>query len=326
MSNNPYTPPSSTALSEEATPSPAHTTTPSAQSKTFETSPDMLPQQSRDKKPKNRVGLTALGLSMLGLLLGLFSFTSILGCLLLSAGLVTGVVGIFQKSKERITSIVAITLSVLGTIISGIVLLVTAFVTGSPQVASPTGELRLEDTATPITTPTSSLTSAQEVTTSQRSELTPNSSAPSDHQRALAEARNYIEATDFSYKGLYKQLTSEYGEKYSPEAAQYAMDNLDVNWDAEALGAAQNYIDTEAFSYKGLYEKLTDEDGEQFTPEQAQYAVDSVKADWNAEALESARKYLDVMKISDASLYDQLTSEYGEQFTPEQAQYAVDHL
>ncbi len=35
--------------------------------------------------------------------------------------------------------------------------------------------------------------------------------------------------------GLYDQLTSEYGEKFTAEEAQYAVDNLDVNWKENAL-------------------------------------------------------------------------------------------
>lgn len=338
MSNNPYGPPSSASPAEEATPLPANTETSPAQNNTPETDPSGSPQQgaptspdttrqrTEGKKPKNRMGLIALALSALGLILGLFSTTSTPGWLLLFTGLVAGIVGLFQKSKERITSILAIMLSVLGTIISSIVLLVTAFVAGSPQTTSSATEAPLESAATPLGTPSSSLASTQESASAQGSASEAGSTAPSDHQRALAEARDYIKATNFSYKGLYDQLTSDYGEKYSPEAAQYAMDHLEADWNAEALGSAQNHINTEAFSYEGLYEKLTGEGGEQYTPEQARYAVDNVKADWNAEALESARKYLDVMKISDDSLYDQLTSEYGERFTPEQARYAIDHL
>ncbi len=44
-----------------------------------------------------------------------------------------------------------------------------------------------------------------------------------------------------SKEGLYDQLTSEYGEKFSDEAAQYAMDNLEVDWNKNAL-KKQKYI------------------------------------------------------------------------------------
>lgn len=79
-----------------------------------------------------------------------------------------------------------------------------------------------------------------------------------------------------SKAGIYDQLTSEYGEKFSPEAAQYAMDNLEVDWNKNALEKARSYQDSMAMSPDAIYEQLTSEYGEQFTPEEAQYAVDNL--------------------------------------------------
>lgn len=149
---------------------------------------------------------------------------------------------------------------------------------------------------------------------------------PREYSAALESAKHYLEFTTFSYQGLYHQLTSEYGSQFPPEAAQYAMDNLDVDWNEQALRSAEEYLEFSAFSYLGLFDQLTSEYGESFTPEQAQYAVDSVNADWNEQALKSALSYLEFMPMSDAELFDQLVSEYGEQFTPEQAQYAINNL
>ena len=79
-----------------------------------------------------------------------------------------------------------------------------------------------------------------------------------------------------SKAGIYDQLTSEYGEKFSPEAAQYAMDNLEADWNKNALEKARIYQDSMAMSPDAVYEQLTSEYGEQFTPEEAQYAVDNL--------------------------------------------------
>ena len=43
-----------------------------------------------------------------------------------------------------------------------------------------------------------------------------------------------------SKQGIYNQLTSEF-EKFSPEAAQYAVDNVKANWNANALEKAKSY-------------------------------------------------------------------------------------
>ena len=104
------------------------------------------------------------------------------------------------------------------------------------------------------------------------------------------------------------------------------MDQLDVDWNAEALESAEHYVDFAAFSKAKLYDQLTSEYGEKFTPEQAQYAVDTANADWMAEAVEAAENYQEMMPMSGPALLDQLTSEYGEKFTMEEAQHAVSTL
>ena len=144
-----------------------------------------------------------------------------------------------------------------------------------------------------------------------------------EFKNALRSAERYLDFSSFSYQGLYDQLTSEYADAYPAEAAQYALDNIEVDWNAEALESAETYLDFSHFSYAGLYGQLTSEYGEEFTAEQAQYAVDTVDADWNAEAIEAAESYQEMMPMSGSELLDQLTSEYGEEFTYEQAQQAV---
>lgn len=101
-----------------------------------------------------------------------------------------------------------------------------------------------------------------------------NDDVPREYKNALRQAENYIKTMPFSYQGLYDQLTSEYGGKFPPEAAQYAMDNLTVDWNAEALEAAKNYQDVMPMSDDQLFDQLTSEYGSQFTPEEAQYAID----------------------------------------------------
>ena len=49
---------------------------------------------------------------------------------------------------------------------------------------------------------------------------------PREYKNALRSAERYLDFSAFSYQGLYDQLTSKYGDKFPPEAAQYAIDNL----------------------------------------------------------------------------------------------------
>lgn len=98
-----------------------------------------------------------------------------------------------------------------------------------------------------------------------------------EFQNALKSAQNYVDLMPFSEKGLYDQLTAEYGEQFPAEAAQYAIENLDVDYNAEALESAKNYQETMPMSDSGLYDQLTSEYGERFTAEQAQYAIDNLE-------------------------------------------------
>ncbi|MDO5029548.1 MAG: Ltp family lipoprotein [Corynebacterium sp.] len=103
-----------------------------------------------------------------------------------------------------------------------------------------------------------------------------NEEVPAEYKSALRKAKTYSEMMHMSKQGIYDQLTSEYGEKFSAEAAQYAMDNLEADWNNNALEKARSYQDSMAMSPDAIYEQLTSEYGEQFTPEEAQYAVDNL--------------------------------------------------
>lgn len=149
---------------------------------------------------------------------------------------------------------------------------------------------------------------------------------PTEYKSALKKAKSYSDMMHMSKAGIYNQLTSEYGEKFTAEAAQYAIDNVEADWSNNALKKAESYSDSMHMSKAGVYDQLVSEYGEQFTEEEAQYAIDNMSADWNANALEKAKSYQNSMSMSPDAIYDQLVSEYGEKFTAEEAQYAVDNL
>lgn len=99
---------------------------------------------------------------------------------------------------------------------------------------------------------------------------------PREHQNALQAAQNYVDMMPFSEKGLFEQLTSEYGDQYPEDAAQYAIKNVDVDYNEEALESAINYQEIMPMSDQELLDQLISEYGEQFTQEQAQYALDNL--------------------------------------------------
>ena len=77
-----------------------------------------------------------------------------------------------------------------------------------------------------------------------------------------------------SKRGIFDQLTSEYGEKFTEDEAQYAVDNVEADWNENALLKAKDYQESMNMSNSAIYDQLTSDYGEKFTKEEAQYAVD----------------------------------------------------
>ncbi|WP_228469910.1 Ltp family lipoprotein [Listeria welshimeri] len=92
-------------------------------------------------------------------------------------------------------------------------------------------------------------------------------------ESALIKAQSYSDMMQMSKAGIYDQLTSEYGEKFSPEAAQYAVDNIEADFNINALGKAKDYQETMSMSPEAIRDQLTSEYGEKFTPSEANYAI-----------------------------------------------------
>ena len=99
---------------------------------------------------------------------------------------------------------------------------------------------------------------------------------PFEYEQALKSAQNYVDTLHFSRQGLKQQLTSEYGSGFSEEAAEYALEHVDVDYKQEAVEAAESYLDAMSFSREGLKQQLTSEYGSGFTEEEAEYALDQV--------------------------------------------------
>ncbi|UWX87170.1 Ltp family lipoprotein (plasmid) [Arthrobacter sp. zg-Y1110] len=104
-----------------------------------------------------------------------------------------------------------------------------------------------------------------------------DSSVPKEYQSALKQAKSYSDMAYLSKAGLYDQLVSEFGGKFSAEAAQYAVDNVKADFKVNALNQAQTYQDDMALSPEKIRDQLTSEYGGQFTPEEADYAVANLK-------------------------------------------------
>ena len=94
----------------------------------------------------------------------------------------------------------------------------------------------------------------------------------SEYSAALGKAKSYNSLFHMSKKRMYRQLTSDF-DKFSNDAAQYAIDHLEADYKYNALFNAKNYRKLFNMSKSRLINQLTSFiDG--FTEEEANYAVD----------------------------------------------------
>lgn len=87
---------------------------------------------------------------------------------------------------------------------------------------------------------------------------------------ARGSAEDYLGYTAFSKTGLIEQLEFE---GFSTADAEYAVENIEVDWMEQAEKSAADYMDYSSFSRAGLIDQL---EFEGFTPEQAAHGADSV--------------------------------------------------
>ena len=69
----------------------------------------------------------------------------------------------------------------------------------------------------------------------ESSEEAADDGVPAEYKSALNKADSYANGMDMSKAGVQEQLTSEYGEQFSEEAAQDALDTLEAASNANSL-------------------------------------------------------------------------------------------
>jgi hypothetical protein len=116
-------------------------------------------------------------------------------------------------------------------------------------------------------------TSSNTANTQPAQTKAPELSVPAEYKSALVKAKQYSDTAHMSKQGIYDQLTSDYGEKFKPEAAQYAVDNLKTDYNANALAKAKEYQKTANMSPAAIHDQLTSTYGEKFTQAEADYAI-----------------------------------------------------
>ena len=105
----------------------------------------------------------------------------------------------------------------------------------------------------------------------QASTASSSNDSNSEYSAALGKAKSYNSLFHMSKKRMYRQLTSNF-DKFSNDAAQYAVDHLEADYKYNALFNAKNYRKLFNMSKSHLINQLTSSiDG--FTEEEANYAI-----------------------------------------------------
>ena len=132
----------------------------------------------------------------------------------------------------------------------------------------------VSETTTATATTAAGSESNEAITSEASTEAnTTEANIPTEYKSALKKADVYANTMHFSKAKLYDQLTSEYGDSFTSEEAQYAVDNVEADWNANALATAKNYQDTMSMSPEAIRDQLTSDAGEKFTQEEADYAI-----------------------------------------------------
>jgi hypothetical protein len=100
-----------------------------------------------------------------------------------------------------------------------------------------------------------------------------NNDVPIEHRNALIKANTYASMMHMSKKSVYNQLVSNYGEKFTVEAAKYAMDHVEADWKENALQKAITYQNSMNMSPASIHNQLVSSYGENFTKDEADYAM-----------------------------------------------------
>src|SRR5699024_2947163 len=95
---------------------------------------------------------------------------------------------------------------------------------------------------------------AEDAAVEDEEETAEEADVPADHASALTQAESYSDTMHMSKQAIFDQLTSEYGGQFTEEAAQYAIDNVEADWNENALESAKTYSDLMYMSKQGIYD------------------------------------------------------------------------
>lgn len=139
-------------------------------------------------------------------------------------------------------------------------------IVGFFAVAGATSGNKTETQTSNVPTTSTSQTKSEKPVESKKLDV------PTEYISALNQADSYANNMHMSKQGVYDQLVSQYGGKFSAESAQYAIDNIKTDWNANALASAKSYQKMN-MSPAAIHDQLTSDYGAKFTPDEANYAI-----------------------------------------------------
>ena len=222
-----------------------------------------------------------MGLALAALIVGIGAFlvglVPVFGALVGVAAVVLGIIAL-RKRQSKGMAVAGIALGGVGALVSIVMTLGIGAVVNNASDDRP-----IAATAPSVTPVPQESTAPDPVETTEPVEETqaPEPEAPAvpvEYLSALAKAATYSELMNMSKAGIYDQLTSEYGEQFSAEAGQYAIDTFQGDWNANALAKAKTYQETMNMSPAAIRDQLTSEYGEKFTAEEADYAIQNLNS------------------------------------------------
>ncbi len=143
-----------------------------------------------------------------------------------------------------------------------------------PKVSAPTDSAKLDMTRPPKTRMPATVlqNSTFEGDVASNTETKQKSGLSRPQANALRSAKEYLECSGYSRKGLIEQLHA--GDGYDVSDATIAVDSLNIEWKKQAMKSAKEYLDCSGYSRKGLIEQLHAGDG--YDVSDATIAVDSL--------------------------------------------------
>ena len=117
-------------------------------------------------------------------------------------------------------------------------------------------------------------TMGKATTTEQKKAAEPeNPKVSMEFRNALFKGQMYSDTMHMSKAAIYNQLTSQYGEKFPKDAADYAIANIKADYKKNALEKAKTYQKEIQMSASSIHNQLMSSYGEKFTQEEADYAI-----------------------------------------------------